>query len=155
MRELGHNLQTPTSPVPNVNNTHNTQFTNDLQISPTGDVHRVEHDRKEKERHAQPRSPHPDRIADQLIVQAEKFKAKIEAPKGNGNYSELLMPYDYDKLRSKFVKPDGLAPIDSEILFLRNFDQDDGFFHVTSQIDLSLQIKIERGNFIDLERLLP
>ena len=100
-------------------------------------------------------SPHPDRVADQLIVQAEKFKVKIEVPKGRSNYSDMLMPYDYDKHRNKFVKPDGLAPIDSEILFLRNFDQDDEFFHVTSQIDPSLHIKIERGEFIDLERLLP
>ena len=98
-------------------------------------------------------TPHPDRVADQLLVQAERFKAKIKAPKGN--YHDMLMPYDYDKLRSKFVKPDGLGPIDSEILFLRNFDQDDEFFHVTSQIDPSLRVKIEHGEFIDLERLLP
>ena len=58
-------------------------------------------------------------------------------------------------LREKFVKPEGLAPVDSEILFLRNFDQDDEFFHVTSQIDPTIKTKIERGEFIDLERLLP
>ena len=62
----------------------------------------------------------PDRIADQLLVQAERFRAKVEAPKGN--YSDMIMPYDYEKLRSKFVKPEGLGPIDNEILFLRNFD---------------------------------
>ena len=65
------------------------------------------------------------------------------------------MPYDYEKLRSRFVKPEGLAPIDSEIMFLRNFDQDHEFFHITSQIDPALRIKIERGEFIDLEQLLP
>ena len=96
----------------------------------------------------------PDRVANQLLVQAEKFKAKFEAPKGN-QYSDMLMPYDYDKLRDKFVKPEGLAPLDSKILFLRNFDQDDEFFHVTSQIDPGLRIKIERGEFVDLECLLP
>ena len=78
----------------------------------------------------------PDRITDQLLVQAEKFKARIEAPKGN--YNQLLMPYDYERLRSKFVKSEGLGLIDSEVLFLRNFDQDDEFFHVTSQIEPSL-----------------
>ena len=52
------------------------------------------------------------------------------------------MPYDYDKLRSKIVKPEGLGPIDNEIMFLHNFDQDDEFFHVTSQIDPSLRTKI-------------
>ena len=44
----------------------------------------------------------------------------MEAPKGRNhftNYSDMLMPYDYDKLRSKFVRDDGLAPLDSEILF--------------------------------------
>ena len=65
------------------------------------------------------------------------------------------MPYDYDKLRSKFVRPEGLGPIDSEILFLRNFDQDDEFFHITSQIDPVFKVKIEKGEFIDLEQLSP
>ena len=126
-----------------------------------------------------------------MLIQAEKFKARIEVPKGMPNLSNLnnlpnlqqdmecqsvssnhrvenrrifrnvndfmdmMMPYDYDKLRSKFVKPEGLAPLDSEILFLRNFDQDDEFFHVTSQIEPTLRGKIERGEFIELERLLP
>ena len=95
-----------------------------------------------------------NKIADQLLVQAERFKACAEAPKGR-NFDDILMPYDYEKLRSKFIRPEGLAPLDNEILFLHNFDQDDEFFHVTSQIDPSLRIKIERGEFIDLERLLP
>ena len=77
-------------------------------------------------------------ITDQLLVQAEKFQAKIEAPKGNYNFGDMLLPYNYDKLRNKFVKPEGLAPLDNEILFLRNFDQDDEFFHITSQIDPAL-----------------
>ena len=93
------------------------------------------------------------RISDQLLVQAEKFRARVEAPKGN--FNQFLMPYDYEQLRTKFVKPKGLAPLDSEILFLRNFDQDDEFFHITSQIDSALKMKIERGEFVDLERLLP
>ena len=103
----------------------------------------------------------PGRITDQLLIQAERFKGKVEAPKGMVNniigntYSDMLMPYDYDKLRSKFVRPEGLAPIDSEILFLCNFDQDDEFFHVTSQIEPNLRSKIERGEFVELERLLP
>ena len=103
----------------------------------------------------------PGRITDQLLVQAERFKGKVEAPKGMVNniigntYSDMLMPYDYDKLWSKFVRPEGLAPIDSAILFLRNFDQDDEFFHVTSQIEPNLRSKIEQGEFVELERLLP
>ena len=94
--------------------------------------------------------PDGKQVADQLLVQAEKFKARVEAPKGN--YQNLIMPYDYDQLRAKFVKPEGLAPVDNEILFLHNFDQDDEFFHVTSQIDPATHGKIERGEFIDLMR---
>ena len=97
----------------------------------------------------------PKMIADQMLVQAEKFKAKLEAWKGIGTFNNLLMPYDYEQLCSRFVKAEGLAPLDREILFLRNFDQDDEFFHVTSQIDPGLRSKIERGEFVELERLLP
>ena len=143
-----------------------------VAATPSGDTRRVEHASTSRcgcNRSRSPREnlkggcrsrsssllpqPHTSEVTDQLLVQAEKFKAHIQAPRGN--HSDFLMPYDYEKLRSKFVRPDGLAPIDSEILFLRNFDQDDEFFHVTSQIDPSLRIKIERGDFIDLERLLP
>ena len=104
------------------------------------------------------------RVTDQLLLQAEKFKARVEAPKGYGNnhsysssgsFNNMIMPYNYDKLRSKFVSLEGLGPIDNEILFLRNFDQDDEFFHITSQIEPAVKTKIERGEFIDLERLLP
>ena len=97
-----------------------------------------------------------DRTADHLLLQAEKFKARVEAPKGNyQKFSDMLLPYDYDELRAKFVRPEGLAPLNREILLLRNFDQDDEFFHVTSQIDPSLKTKIEKGEFIELEKLLP
>ena len=117
-------------------------------------------DRNQRSNHPSPgvsyqQQEDPDRVVDQLLLQAEKFKAKVEALKGKYNFQEMLLPYDYDKLRSKFVKPEGLAPLDSEILFLQNFDQDDEFFHVTSEIEPSLRAKIERGEFVDLERLLP
>ena len=49
----------------------------------------------------------------------------------------------------------GLAPVNEEIQWLRNFDQDDEFFHITCHVDDSMKQKISRGEFIDLERLLP
>ena len=120
-----------------------------------GDGNKVQHNCHRDEHQGQDQELHvPDRVSDQMLIQAEKFRARTEAPKGK-NFSDVIMPYDYEKLRSKFVRPEGLAPIDSEILFLRNFDQDDEFFHVTSQIEPSLRMKIERGEFVDLERLLP
>ena len=36
-----------------------------------------------------------------------------------------------------------------------NCEQGDDFFHVACHIDSNLKAKIERGEFIDLERLLP
>ena len=98
--------------------------------------------------------PKHSKMTDQALLQTEKFKARVEAPKGNYSFNDI-MPYDYEKLRSKFVTENGLAPIDREIMFLRNFDQDDEFFHIMSQIDPSLRIKIEHGEYIELERLLP
>ena len=51
-----------------------------------------------------------DKRAEDLIIQSEKFKAKVQAPKGNySNYQNMLMPYDYEKLTSKFVKPEGFG----------------------------------------------
>ena len=102
-----------------------------------------------------PKGQRANAVADQLLLQSEKFRARVEAPKGNYNFADFLMPYDYEQLRTKFVRPEGLAPLDKEILFLRNFDQDDEFFHITSQIEPSMKAKIEKGEFIDLERLLP
>ena len=142
-----------------LNNSSDETFASDTS-TPCQDVRCVEHgstsriSKSTRNNHNAMDSP-PDgkQVADQLLVQAEKFKARVEAPKGN--YQNLIMPYDYDQLRAKFVKPEGLAPVDNEILFLHNFDQDDEFFHVTSQIDPATRGKIERGEFIDLERLLP
>ena len=96
-----------------------------------------------------------DHTSDQLLIETEKFRAKVEAPKGINSYNDMIMPYDYQKLKERFVKPEGLARLDSKILFLRNFNQDDEFLHVTSQIEPSLRVKIERGEFVELERLLP
>ena len=135
---------------------------------PVNDNRRVEQissaGRREHEHWAMPSTSSRDvettqhehgKVTDQLLIQAEIFKAKVEAPKGNYEFTDMLMPYDYDKLSSKFIRSEGLAPLDREILFLHNFDQDDKFFHVTSQIDPTLKSKIEKGEFIELEWLLP
>ena len=54
--------------------------------------------RSPRARTSKQHQPDTDRVADQLLVQAEKLKARIEAPKGN--FSDFLMPYDYEKLKS-------------------------------------------------------
>ena len=58
--------------------------------------------------------------ANQTIIQAEKFKATVENPKGK------------DQLIT-----------------------DDEFFHVTCHVDSALKLKIENGEYVELEKLLP
>ena len=41
-----------------------------------------------------------------------------------------------------------------EIELLRKNDNDDDFFHITCHIDQNLRMKIEKGEYVDLERLL-
>ena len=67
--------------------------------------------------------------ADNLITEAERFKATIQPPKGEINLSE----------------------------FLRSImeNDDDDFFHLTCHIEAGLKTKIQKGEFVDLDRLLP
>ena len=76
-------------------------------------------------------------LADDMIIQAEKFKAAVNSPKG--------MPSSQDPFNK-------LALCLKEVM---KVDDDDEFFHVSCHIENSLKEKIERGEFVDLEKLLP
>ena len=69
--------------------------------------------------------------AKKLIVEAEQFKAAIEAPSGK-------------KLMSN-------APL----LGTAGGMTDDDFFHIICHVDRKLREKIEKGEFVYLEKLLP
>ena len=72
------------------------------------------------------------REAAQLItLDADQYKAEL--PQSKGKFFES---FDFEK-------------------FLHNMDDDDEFFHVTCHIDNNLRGKIGRGEFVDLEKLLP
>ena len=71
--------------------------------------------------------------ADKILLDAEQFKASLVAPQ-------------------KGMLPDN---IDGNIELLHKLDNDDDFFHVSCHIDPTLRVKIEHGEFIDLEKLLP
>ena len=66
-------------------------------------------------------------IANDLVLQAEKFKASIAPLPGTYNAQQ------------------------SQVNFV---SVDDQFFHISCHIEQSLKEKIERGEFVDLERLL-
>ena len=69
--------------------------------------------------------------AKQIILDTKKFRADVIAPKGKVGFEDS-----------------------EELEKLRRNDNDDDFFHITCHIDASLHIKIQRGEFIDLEKLL-
>ena len=71
--------------------------------------------------------------ASQLILDAERYKASINTPPG-------MLLND---------TPEQIGMKDCCVL------DDDEFFHVSCHIDESLRVKIEGGQFVDLERLLP
>ena len=87
-----------------------------------------EHDREER--------PGAKAVAEKTILQAEKFKAAgIPPDKGKGN----IIP-DFQELLTELM---GLI------------DNDDDFFHITSHVDRNLRAKIEKGEFVELDKLLP
>ena len=81
-------------------------------------------------------------IADKHILDAECFKASVAAPTGN--------------IQNFTVQNNGLQSGD----FPRTdcnplMDNDDDFFHLTCHIEPGLRSKIEKGEFVELEKLLP
>ena len=74
--------------------------------------------------------------ADKNIVDAERFKATVEQPPAGRNDSLVV------------EKPFKMLDIGSGV-------SDDDFFHLTCHIEPSLIHKIEKGEFIELEKLLP
>ena len=80
----------------------------------------------------------PHQRAEQIVLDAEKFKASLQPPRGE---PPLLN-----------TSPSGIT---NEVYLKRLFDNDNEFFHVTCHVDSNLKTKIENGDFMDLERLLP
>ena len=81
--------------------------------------------------------PEAREATDRIILDAEKYKATIAPPKGMQMFQEDLRPY-----------------FKSELELRRFVDTDDDFFHMTCHVEDSLKAKIQRGEFVDLERLL-
>ena len=77
--------------------------------------------------------------ADQCLIEAKQFKASVAQPKGiSGVFDHFAQEHELTKL----IK-----------LLLEN--NDDEFFHLTCHVDSGLKAKIEKGQYVDLERLLP
>ena len=103
--------------------------------------------------------------ANQLILDAERFKATVNNPSG-----QLSLPQDNPTIsadRILFEANQGMAAIpqlnagdfqagvsggtNSSVIALC----DDDFFHVSCHVDPIMKQKIENGQFVELEKLLP
>ena len=74
-------------------------------------------------------------LADKMILDVEQFKTSVAAPQGN-QIKNIFSDF------SEYVKV--IADND-----------DDEFFHITAHVDHNLKSKIEKGEYVDLERLMP
>ena len=77
------------------------------------------------------------------VIQAEQYRAGIHKPQGRANNDISFNP--------NFVAANGVNVSNLGVAML----EDDEFFHLTCHVDNSLRAKIERGEFIELEKLLP
>ena len=100
-------------------------------------------------------------LGDNIILDAEKYKAQLLAPKGNTNQKvdHALSIVGVEKQILDQDDPFNAEQFErlkrDDVEFRRFFDNDDDFFHVTCHLDASFKHKIIKGDFIDLERLLP
>ena len=66
-----------------------------------------------------------------MILEVEQYKAAVEQPKGKDEVLE----------RNEFDNKEGIT--------------DDQFFHLTCHLEEGLKTKIEKGEFVELEKLFP
>ena len=115
---------------------------------------------------------------EQAIVEAEKYKAAIEKPPGrdfniyqpimqNSNMTTTLEQFNTGKFSGGNDNVVVIHPPQSDQSVSVSRDSadvrqvvgsglsDDDFFHITCHIDDNLKRKIENGEFVDLDKLLP
>ena len=79
--------------------------------------------------------------AAKLILEVEKFKASLTPPKGKDN--SLFLADNAERAAYP-----GVSGSSGELM------EDDDFFHITCHVDPTLRTKIEKGEYVELERLL-
>ena len=139
-----------------------------IQATPTG--RREDFGRTHEEGNREPRSESSqsrsgeshrerNRETEKLILEAEKFKASVNAPTGKNDQELQISNEGFDQAaREGFASENNTL---SEIAkYLKEIakngaDDDDQFFHVSCHVDATLKSKIERGEYVDLEKLIP
>ena len=89
------------------------------------------------------RRAHAKEIADRTVLEAERNKAVLQLPEGRSPNNENNMGYD-------------TLPKGAMVPFVTTtpLDNDDDFFHIICHIDPQIIIKIKKGEFVELEKLL-
>ena len=91
--------------------------------------------------------------ADRALIEAEKFKATVAQPNGMYNLG------DNNQVIGQVIgHPGNMDNVDGLQSIIPNIGSgvsDDDFFHLTCHIEPSLIHKIENGEFVELEKLLP
>ena len=80
--------------------------------------------------------------AEQVILNAEQYKANLHSPKGKIHEDGVSV-----------ANP--LGPSEVRKLLDRLQDDDDEFFHISCHIDSNLKACIQKGEYVDLDKLIP
>ena len=109
----------------------------------------------------------------QAVIEAEKFRAVISAPSGmadnfNNVHGNEQLGHELSNLNlaSQPQPSQDIPGVSANILVVEALQvcqnavaptalSDDDFFHLTCHIDSALWSKIERGEYVNLEKLLP
>ena len=90
---------------------------------------------------------------EQTIVETEKFKASVKKPSGM-TVNKLLPQVNNSSIVGSEILQ--LAGLPRQVIgFGSDGLSDDDFFHLMCHIDVGLRKKIENGEYVDLDKLLP
>ena len=92
------------------------------------------------------------RRMEQAIVEAEKFHSAVETPPGR---DISMHSSEYISKGSNVCEERCKNSQGNNKMMVGNGLTDDDFFHLTCHIDASLIQKIESGDYVDLDKLLP
>ena len=97
------------------------------------------------------------RRMEQAIVETEKFKAAVENPPGMLPLNTMLQGINQFEVPTELnlVEQQQDHPGLVRQVIGAGGTSDDDFFHLTCHIDPNLKKKIENGEFVDLDKLLP
>ena len=136
------------------------------QIGDFVDNVRAEHEEETRKHASEIRVPGQEEArqkVDKTILEAEKFKAAIASPPGNFQQVNVLdqdgneLPEDFELQLDLNNRQNLVNPVIIEGVGANNASgiSDDGFFHLICHVNQNLKEKIEKGDFIDLDKLLP